>query len=331
MLATSHDDDVNAAGARHRPPGVFLRGMAMGAADVVPGVSGGTIAFISNIYDELLAAINAVNLRAWQVWRQDGLAALWQHVNATFLLALLAGILTSVFSLARFISYALETYPEQVWGFFFGLILASVVHVARTIPSWRGTTLLALAVGTVVAYAITVMVPVPVTPSAPVFFFSGMLAICAMILPGISGSFILLLLGMYQPVLAAVKGFQIPLLVVFAAGCGLGLLAFSRVLWWLLHHYRGTTLALLTGFMVGSLNKIWPWKHTLEYRLDRHGEQVPLIQENVLPWAYQALSGREPVLLATLFWLVLGVLMVLGLEFLGRRRVPSPNAANPRA
>jgi len=320
MVASSHDENITDAGPQHRPVGVFLRGMAMGAADVVPGVSGGTIAFITNIYDELLGAINAVDHRLWRIWREGGFGALWSHVNGTFLLALVAGILVSVFSLARFISHALETYPEPVWGFFFGLILASVVHVARTVSRWRGGTWLALALGTAVAYAITVMAPVAVTLSLPVFFFSGMLAICAMILPGISGSFILLLLGMYQPVLAAVKGFELAILTVFAAGCGLGLLAFSRVLWWLLHHYRDLTLALLTGFMVGSLNKIWPWKHTLVYHRDRHGEQVPLIQENVMPWAYEALTGRDAMLVATLLWLVVGVVLVLGLEYLGGRR-----------
>lgn len=313
-----HPEEQKAAVGRHL--GVFFRGMAMGAADVVPGVSGGTIAFVTGIYDELLGAITAFDHRALGVWRRSGLQGLWRHLNGAFLLALLGGILLSIFSLARLISGLLERHPEQVWGFFFGLILASVVHVARTISHWKGPGLMALLVGFVVAYGITVMTPMAVTLSLSVYLFSGMLAICAMILPGISGSFILLLLGMYQPVLLAVKGLDLPPLLLFAVGCGLGLLLFSRVLSWMLHRYRDITLALLTGFMVGSLNKIWPWKHTLEFRLDRHGDQVPLIQENVLPGAYQALTGREPLLMNTLIWLVAGVALVLVLEYLGRRK-----------
>lgn len=302
----------------HTPAGVFLRGMAMGAADVVPGVSGGTVAFVTGIYDELLDTLSAVDLRAWRVWREEGFRRLWQHLNGVFLLALFSGIFTSILSLAQLIEYLLATYPEPVWGFFFGLIVASVVHVGRSIPHWRGGVIVALVVGMMVAYGITRLPPLSVSTHLAVFFFSGMLAICAMILPGISGSFILLLLGMYQPVLAAVKGFQVSVLAVFCLGCGMGLLLFSRILSWMLHHYRALTLALLTGFMVGSLDRIWPWKHTLSWRVDRHGEQVPALQESVLPWSYEALTGQAPVLGITLVCGLLGIVIVVLLEQLGR-------------
>ena len=241
-------------------PGIFFRGMAMGAADVVPGVSGGTLALITGIYEELIDTLGGITPRLLGVWRREGFVAVWQQANLTFLLTLLAGIFTSIALLARLITWLLESHPIPVWAFFSGLILASIFVVLMPLQKRGLIQGMAFAVGTLIAVMIALAPPMSGGVSALGFFLSGMLAICAMILPGISGSFILLLLGMYQPVLEAVKGVQVPLLLAFLSGCAVGLLSFVHILKWTLHHYHDTVMALLAGFMAGSLVKLWPWR-----------------------------------------------------------------------
>lgn len=249
-------------------PGIFFRGMAMGAADVVPGVSGGTLALITGIYEELIDTLGGFTPRLLGVWRREGFVACWQQANLTFLLTLLAGILTSIALLARLITWLLATHPIPVWAFFSGLILASIFLVLKPLRQrgcWQGAAFL---VGTGAAVAIGLAPSLgEISAGALIFFLSGMLAICAMILPGISGSFILLLLGMYQPVLEAVKQGAWPLLFAFMAGCAVGLLSFVHVLKWALHRFHDTVMALLAGFMAGSLLKLWPWRISAEQGL----------------------------------------------------------------
>ncbi|MEO1829667.1 MAG: DUF368 domain-containing protein [Pseudomonas sp.] len=298
---------------------IFLRGVAMGAADVVPGVSGGTIAFISGIYDRLLAAIAACTPDKL-IWLLRGrIAETWRAVDGAFLATLLAGILCSIASLARLITYLLEHHGVLLWSFFFGLILVSVYLVGREISRWNAWTLLAAVAGGLFAYVITVASPLALSVTPLNVFLGGCIAICAMILPGISGSFILLLLGLYSGVLHAVKTADLGLLGLFALGCVVGLLSFSRLLSWLLSHARNVTLAFLTGLLVGSLNKVWPWKQTLTWRTNSHGEQVPLTEANLLPQHYSQLTGEASLWQAGLALMVLGVVLVLLLEWWGRR------------
>jgi putative membrane protein len=243
-------------------------------------------------------------------------------VNGTFLLVLFGGILLSLLSLSRLVLFLLETHAPLLWSFFFGLIVASMWSLCRTVPRWHSSLLVSFATGAVVAYAVT-----QVTPSAleatPLFvFFSGMIAICAMILPGISGSFILLLLGMYTPIMLAIQGLQFLTLGLFGAGCVVGLLAFSRVLDWAFSHHRTTTLALLGGFMLGSLGKVWPWKYTTAYAINRHGGEVPLVQENVMPGNFEMLTGQDSTLVAALGLMLLGVVLVLLMDRIGRANRP---------
>jgi len=280
---------------------LYLKGMAMGCADVVPGVSGGTIAFITGIYTELLDSIKSVDLKALQVLFRKGPKAAWQHINGTFLVVLLAGILTAILTLAKLIHYLLDNHATLVWSFFFGLILASAWHMAKQLKSWSPDRWLSLAAGVVVAAWISMAGPAEIEASYMNIFMAGSIAICAMILPGISGSFILLLMGIYAPVLAAVKGLQIDIILLFGAGAALGLLLFSRLLSWLLHHYQELMFALLTGFMLGALTKVWPWKETISWRLNSKGEQVPFLQSNILP------DGSD----------VQGLIMALGLAIIG--------------
>lgn len=289
---------------------VFLRGIAMGAADIVPGVSGGTIALITGIYEELVQSIRAVRPEAIRIWWRDGLPAAWRFVNGTFLLVLAAGILVSVLSLARVIHWLLESWPIHLWSFFFGLILYSAVMLAREIRPHSIGTGICLLFGALMAWAISSSVPLELQVDRLTLFLAGSVAICAMILPGISGSFMLVLMGMYGPVIAAVVGFDIALLAVFALGCLTGLLLFAQLLGWLLEHYAQPTMAVLTGFMLGSLHRVWPWKQTLSTRIDRHGEEVPLLQQNVLPWTWEQASGADAFLLPAIACLFAGMLLV---------------------
>lgn len=289
---------------------ISLKGIAMGAADVVPGVSGGTIAFISGIYEELLQSISNIKLGLLKTLKNEGFKAAWTELNGNFLLSLFIGIIVSFLSLAKVISWLLETHSILLWSFFFGLVLASIIYVAKQIEKWNVISIFLLIATTAIAYIITTLPPlVSEDSSMPFIFLAGAIAICAMILPGISGSFILVLLGAYKPVLNALTNKDIPVIVVFMLGAITGLLSFSRVLKWLFANYKNFTLAALTGFIIGSLNKIWPWKRVLTFRTNSHGEKVPFNEESILPTSY---DGDPQMLYAVLLALVgFGVILLL--------------------
>jgi len=286
----------------------------MGAADVVPGVSGGTIAFISGIYEELLASISAINIANLKLLKNEGIKAAWKAINGNFLLALLSGIFISIISLAKLITWLLENKPILVWSFFFGLVLASILFVSKQITKWNASAIILFIIGAVAAYYITILHPAISESSSLLFyFFAGALAICAMILPGISGSFILVLLGAYKPILKALDALQykdIKLLAVVAFGAVVGILSFSKLLNWLFDHHKNSTLAVLTGFILGSLNKIWPWKETLTWRLDSHGVKIPFNEQSVSPFSYQG----DPQLMMAIILLIAGFLLIILLE-----------------
>ena len=260
-----------------------LKGIGMGAADVVPGVSGGTIAFIVGIYEELIDSIKSINLTSLKMLCSLKFSRFWKAVNGNFLLAILSGIGLSVFSLAKLITYLLVQEPVLVWSFFFGLVLASIWFVSREVAQWNAKTVIAFAAGAVAAYAITITTPAETSNDLWFIFLCGAIAICAMILPGISGSFILVLLGKYFFIMDAVKSLRISVLLVFAGGSVIGISLFSRALSYALHRFHDITIAILSGFMLGSLNKVWPWKETIEPYIDRHGLAKPLIETNILP------------------------------------------------
>ncbi len=305
------------------PLGIFARGLAMGAADLVPGVSGGTIAFVSGIYSRLLAALRAFDARALALLARAEWRALWLHVDAGFLLALLLGIATGVFSLARLLSWLLASYPEPLWGFFFGLILASALLLLREAPCRRRRERLLLAAGALLALALALAPRGDFVAGGAGVFLAGFIAICATMLPGVSGGFVLLLLGMYGALLDALTGFDAAFLLLLASGAVCGLLLFSRLLHWLLENHRPPTMALLTGFLFGSLAAIWPWKRVLDWA-PGGGEPRAARQLPVLPLEYLVRSGSEPLVLATLCAGILGA----GLAWrIGRRRGGSRNAA----
>lgn len=291
----------------------------MGAADAVPGVSGGTIAFMTGIYEELIYSLKQCGVSAAKMLFKEGLKPTWQHINGGFLVALFSGIIMSILTLSRVVLYLLDNHPILLWSFFFGLILAAVWSVIRHIDKWNIGIIATFFVATVAAFLITTISPTTIETSPLIVFLSGMIAICAMILPGISGSFILLLLGMYAPMLTAVKELQLTTLFLFAGGCVAGLLSFSHVLSWMFKHYKTMTLALLGGFMLGSLNKVWPWKQTIESVIDRHGKEIPLVQNNILPHAFESLYSQPAYMWYAIMLMILGMAMVIGLEKIGQK------------
>jgi putative membrane protein len=288
---------------------ISLKGMAMGAADVVPGVSGGTIAFITGIYEELVNTISNVDLSLFKTWKNEGFKAMWKQLNASFLLALMLGIGVSVISLMKLMTYLLDTYPIQVWSFFFGLVLASVWYIAKQVPKWRLIYVVALIISAVGAYLLTTLTPVGEIESLAYLFLCGALAICAMILPGISGAFILVLLGAYKQIIDAVSDLNFKVISVVGIGAIFGLLSFSRLLKWLFSKYEYLTLSILTGFVFGSLNKIWPWKNTLKTEII-HDKEIIIAQESVLPANFDG----EPQVLYAIALAIVGFLLILFLE-----------------
>lgn len=299
---------------RRRYSLLFFRGMAMGAADVVPGVSGGTIAFITGIYEELVESLRRCDHRAITLLYRDGVAAAWAHINGSFLVTLFAGVLFSILSLAKVVTYCLEAWPIQVWSFFFGLVLAASIHLFRQIPAWNPVRGLLCVAGVAAALLISQIKPAELPDDWWVLMAAGAVAICAMILPGVSGGFLLLVMGLYPTIIQAVSELNVPLLSVFAVGCGLGLLSFSHILGWLLQRFHDATMALLTGFLLGSLLMLWPWRITLESVIDRHGEVRPLVQEVVSPWQFEAVTGAASYWMSATVLFMVGLLLVLCLE-----------------
>ncbi len=288
---------------------ITLKGIAMGAADVVPGVSGGTIAFISGIYEELITSINNINLKTLKIWKVEGFKAFWNALNGNFLLALFIGIFISLFSLATIVSWLLENEPILLWSFFFGLVAASIYFVGKGIEKWNFFAVLMLIIGALVAFFITTLPPNENVDSLPYLFLSGAIAVCAMILPGISGAFILVLLGSYKTILDAVHERDLKIVVTVGLGAILGLLSFARLLKWMFKNYKNATLAVLTGFILGSLPKIWPWKKVIATKT--FGDKViPINELNISPFSYQ---GDNQLLWAILL-AVIGFSLIFILE-----------------
>lgn len=295
-----------------------LKGMAMGAADVVPGVSGGTIAFITGIYEELIASINNINLGALKVLRKDGFASFWKHVNGTFFLFLFGGIAISILSLAKLVLYLLETHPVLIWSFFFGLIIASTILVGKSIKNWDIPVITFFAIGTIAALYISSIQTVASVDANWYIFLSGCIAICAMILPGISGSFILVLMGSYHLILSALEGRQYGIILIFMLGCLVGILSFARLLKYLFAKFKEITIATLTGFMLGSLYKVWPWKINIgEMPLVIHSNgKEDWMTQNVLPSAFEG----DPKVIMAIICMLIGLSLVLVLEKIGNKR-----------
>lgn len=284
--------------------------MAMGAADVVPGVSGGTIAFITGIYEELLSTLSGIKPSLLKVWKTEGFKSFWEKANLSFLVALLVGIGIAVFSLSHLLAWLLENEPVLLWSFFFGLVLASVFFVGKQVTKRGIGTVIAFVVGAAIAWIVTSLPPMVNETTNLFVFICGMIAICAMILPGISGSFILLILGAYEVIIKAVKSFDLTKIIIFGAGCIVGILSFSHLLNWMFKKHRNVTISLLTGFLLGSLQKLWPWQEKLELlHTKSDGEEVYLMG-NVLPGNFTG----DPQLVGTIICFIVGFALIFALE-----------------
>jgi putative membrane protein len=296
---------------------IGFKGMAMGAADVVPGVSGGTIAFISGIYEELLASISNVNFQLLKTLKTAGIKAAWKQVNGSFLLALFIGVFVSILSLAKTIKWLLENEPVLLWSFFFGLVLASIMYIGKQIETWNVQIIILFVLGISFGYAVTVMPPTNVGEINYLFLvFAGAIASCAMILPGISGSYILLLLGVYPIVMTAITTKDYKIIGAIALGVIIGLLSFARLLKWLFSNYKNQMLIVLTGLMLGSLNKVWPWKEAISTYIDRHGVVKPLVEQSISPLSFDG----DPKLMLAIMLAIMGFGLILLMEKLAVKK-----------
>ena len=295
-----------------------LKGCAMGMADVVPGVSGGTIAFISGIYEDLIESIRSINAEAVKLIFKGQFRAFWRHINGSFLLPIFMGIGIAIFSLAKLMTYLLTNHPIQIWSFFFGLIIASALLVAKQVNKWSIATIIAMLIGIAFAWWITVATPAETPNDWWFIMLSGAIAICAMILPGISGAFILLLLGKYLYIIQAVSEINVPVILIFGVGALAGITSFSHLLSWLLKHYHDLTVAVLMGFMLGSLNKVWPWKEVVETYTDSHGKIMPLIESNITPTQFESLTAQDPHLVHAILLCAIGFLSIYLIELAAR-------------
>lgn len=287
---------------------VAFKGLCMGAADIVPGVSGGTIALLMGIYNELIHSIKSVDGKALKLLFSKDFKGFWAHINGAFLMAIFSGIVVSVLALSGIMKYTLETHPIELWSFFFGLIGASATLFLRDLRQWNLVNVLCVFMGIAVASYVCLATPSSTPESYAFVFLSGMIAICAMILPGISGSFILLLLGKYEFMMEAISTFNIPVIMTFVAGAIIGILIFSHLLSLLLSRFYTQTIALLAGFMIGSLLKVWPWKQSLG-----------VVDMPSLPNAYAQATGNSALIPEAVICLLLGVGVVLLIERLSNK------------
>jgi len=306
---------------------VSLKGIGMGAADVIPGVSGGTIAFMTGIYEELVASINAINMTAVKLLFSGKLKAFWEHINGNFLLSLFAGIMISVFSLAKLMQFLLANHPIQTWAFFFGLITASSFYILRDIKDWKVKDAVTIAAGIVLGVVVCTLSPTDTPDDLWFIFICGAIAVCAMILPGISGSFILLILGKYEYIMGAVAsvtegrpGQSLAVLGVFAVGAVCGLLAFSKFLHWLLAKYHRPTLIVLAGFIIGSLVKVWPWSDKMAILLSQYPDFDEIYGECPSSLTEMAPGMVDWHIPGAVCFALLGIAVVIVLEVLSHKK-----------
>lgn len=325
---------------------ITAKGLAMGAADAVPGVSGGTIAFISGIYEELISTISNINFSLFSTLKNQGLNAFWKQLNGNFIVALLIGIAISFVTFMQLAKFLIENHPVFIWSFFFGLIIASILYIGKQIKTWNIKIISAMILGGLLAYYITTIPPLANNENPYFLFVAGAIAICAMILPGISGSFILLILGAYKTLSDAIHDYNFKHIFIFIGGAIVGLLSFSKVLKWLFKNYENTTLAVLTGFIIGSLNEIWPWKQTISVFSKMEGTEMAfsnvtelgsisvfqrntqdfenykvMLEKSISPFTYSEINnGIDSQLFYAILFMVLGFSTILLLELTANKK-----------
>lgn len=291
----------------------------MGSVDPLLGISGGTIAFITGIYDKWLKSIEAFDHEAFRMLKKSQIALLWQRVNGKFLLSIMAGIVASLFTIVPLITFLIENYGIMIRSFFLGLMLIIAPLFLRQIKKLNILTIIGLLSGIACAYGLTLLAPIPTPDGLPMIFVIGILSVASMMIPGLSGTFLLLLFAKYQYIMAAFAEMNVAVILVFTLGCTAGLLSLSRIIRWILSHYHSVAVALLTGLMLGALNKIWPWRETLEYVTNSKGEQVPAFDRSILPWNYMTITGKDPQVFQAILMMALGVFIVVLFEKVAAR------------
>lgn len=293
--------------------GVFIKGMAMGAANVIPGVSGGTIALITGIFERLINSIKSFNITALRLILKGDFKGFIQHTDLAFLIALFSGVVVSILSLARLFDFLFIHYPVYIWSFFFGLILASVFFVGKTVSKWTWAVILAFIIGFAVALLITFLTPASQDESFFYLIICGVVAACSMILPGLSGSFVLILMGNYQLVMIdSINQMRFDILLPIVTGAFLGLLGFSYILSWVFKHFRNQTIAVLTGFIFGSLGIIWPWKDEI---IQQFGDKEKVVGYN---WLWPEINLQFGIAIGIM---IVGVLSIWIMERMARKSV----------
>ncbi len=304
----------------------------MGAADAVPGVSGGTIAFVTGIYEELIHTIKQFGPSAFVAWRRGGMPMLIAHLNLSFIVPLMAGIAASLITVAHLVVWLMEDHPLLLNGFFFGLVAASALVVGRHPSDWKWWHLLPLVTGLLLAHFLPSLMPLILMLDSPqlILVVGGAIAISALLLPGVSGSFLLLTMGLYGTVMQGIRTFDLGLIATFGVGCLIGLFFFSRLLSWLLRRYHAATMQLLVGFIVGSLPVLWPWRELVRYQLGPEGQMIPLDYRYLTPDDFAMLTGESAQLLAVAALMLAGLALVLLLDRTGRRpaTASTPKGAN---
>ena len=307
----------------------MLKGAAMGVAEVIPGVSGGTLAFITGIYERLLSAISSINLGLITTFKNEGFKAVWKEIDGLFLVKLLAGMAIGFIVGLKLVVSLLESHPVHIWSFFFGLILSSIPLIGKQVKKWGGLEVVLLVFGAALVYLITVAAPSQGSENLVIVFLSGVVGVSALMLPGLSGSFVLLLMGMYTIIMPAIEEFthhpfgpETFIIIAFGGGMLVGLLTFAKVLSFTFKKYLNPTMALLTGFLIGSLNKVWPWQQVLETRMNSKGLEVVKFSDSVSPNTFEALSdnflyGNEPHLAASLIIMLVAAGLVFLLDKFG--------------
>ena len=298
----------------------FLKGIAMGAANVIPGVSGGTIALITGVFERLINSIKSFDLQALKLVFGWKIKEFVKHTDLYFLISIFIGVGLSIISLAKLLEYLFQNYQVLVWSYFFGLILASVYYVGKTVTRWKPIVITLFVIGFLAAVAFTLMSPAKENNSVLYNFIAGIVAACSMILPGLSGSFVLLLMGSYRLIMIeAVSSFDFSILIPVGVGAAVGIVAFSYFLSWVFKKYKDQTIALLSGFILGSLAIIWPWKTIVETYIDRHGVERPSITKNVMPATYELVNQVDSYLFLALLCILFGIISIVAIELAAKK------------
>jgi putative membrane protein len=305
---------------------IMLKGAAMGVAEVIPGVSGGTLAFITGIYERLLSAISSINMSLFKIFKEDGLKAVWLKIDGLFLVKLLGGMAVGFLVGLKLVVGLLESHPVHIWSFFFGLILASIPLIGKQVKKWGAMEIALLLFGAALVFWITVAAPSQGSEHLFVVFIAGIIGVSALMLPGLSGSFVLLLMGMYTIIMPAIEevthnpfGPELAVVIIFGLGMLVGLLTFAKVLSFTFKKYPNPTLALLTGFLIGSLNKVWPWQQVAETRMNSKGLEVVKFSESVSPSTFSGLTdnflyGNDPHMVSAIGIMIVAFVLVFLLD-----------------